>query len=883
MIRRIAISLAAAVVFAAGAFVITRAVSGDKTPRLSESVEPNRVEGAIGVAIPVIVPGGDIWAVAVEVGASEQARREAASAAGEVIEDTTLAVDPDSGYGFPEMFDFDWGEVYSFGDDPAEPSGEDGEPAGPGGGDSAAAPGTEGGAAVDGAVDACAGDEPPDDCPEGVPGTVLAIRTLPPLAIFPLIDPVAPGTAPYVAAPECPPVEPARDRVSVGVSTNRPAEVTLSYWPYLTDSSRPSDEVTTVSLSTSDTQTAVWTTWAEDEAAGYDDPRYWIDQCFVLDDLAPGQYAIEVTVVDELGSGDTVRWPHLLNFSVTDESGEVPTQERRPTVLFPWGVDRLFVSVTREPAHLVVVRAFEVDGPATCDTGGDPGRVLVPDEGADDGVLAAETVIPATRRRAADYPYLPDHSFDATYALDLAEGTDYLVCIYWVVGEGRSIDLIEAIPVSTPDAYTPRVILHGFDGLIVSPSSAGVFVRAEGCIHHDVDLGPGSHPGPVMIDPLTVCGFDRGLAEVDVRRGFSVRTSVVWDGETLFRTSLVRTGPLECRFSPCLLRLNEVVRVPLPEIVTERRLCGSGWGSGCDDPIPRRTAGYAVLEIVYDRDRSNGVAGWVLGSAGEAADTPPEQPRVTVSGEYEPTALVARFGVNATVLVSADRPVDLRVEVVDAVEGREPCFIWGRPEPYVSTERREVHAFSLYGLCVGERYELLLTGSDEAGNELVVVTTPRTPPGSVYPLYVHPAAVTMTNEVTVRLPDDFYHYTVNASLGSITVPRLTDLGIAGGGEPVRVSDCIPSDRSPVVVRGTSWALTSQTELHMTADVQVRRNRLQSDTVFTDCSPLEDLASYHFEATVTLADLWAGVTITSEDGLVTYTIRAFEVLAARVGL
>jgi hypothetical protein len=54
-------------------------------------------------------------------------------------------------------------------------------------------------------------------------------------------------------------------------------------------------------------------------------------------------------------------------------------------------------------------------------------------------------------------------------------------------------------------------------------------------------------------------------------------------------------------------------------------------------------------------------------------------------------------------------------------------------------------------------------------------------------------------------------------------------------------------------------------------------------VFTDCAPLGEVASYHFAASVTLADLWAGVTLTSEDGLVTYTIRATRIDAGSVGL
>jgi len=874
MSRRIAALLAGTLILAVASFLVTRALRSDSAAPLSETVEANSVDGSIGVAFPTVITG-DVWDTAIETGAAERARREAASAAGEVIEDSTVLLDPASGYSFPEIFEFDWGEVYSFGDDEVDPPESDGSGVGP-------VPGED--PAADGAVDACTAEDPPGDCPDGVAGTVLAIRSLPPLGGTVKVDPFAPGTAPYNFWAECPGVEPAPGRISIGVAANRPADVHLGWWLSSPFRSPPVEPEETMVVSTTDAQAAVWTSWVEDESAGYEDPRYWIDHCIVLEGIAPGHYRLEATLVDRLPSGDVYRFPTLFGFSVPDETGEVPIQQRRPTALLPWGIDRLYVAATRTRDQQLVVRALDVDVGSTCDTGGDPTRVLVPEEGATDAAFLGETVIPESRRFDRDYPYLPLHSIDAAYVLDLEEGTDYLLCLYWILGEGRSIDIVEEIPVSTPDAYTPRVILHGVDDLIISGLDFDVAVEASGCwAPQRVTVEIGDHPGPVMIEPRSVCDFDRGLSAVEARNGFFVVTSLVLDGERHERRSGVRTGPLECRFSPCLLRLDEMVRVPFPEIATERRLCGSGWGSGCSDPVPVRTAGYAVLQIVYDRSRSNGIAGWALGAPEESPDTTPTQPRVTVTASSAPIGNVAFDGMQVSVTVQADRPVTLTAEVIDGIEGRESCFIAGPPAPFSTTEPQALHSFTVAGLCVGELYGLQLTGVDAAGEELVVLISPRTPVSNVRRMWLPTAGVTMTNDVTVALPDDGYHHTVSASMGGVGVPRLNDLGVGGGGLSVGGAECLPPSTGSATLTGISFAVANQVDLQISADVLVRRNIPRSSTVFTDCAPFEDVASYHLEATVSLADLATGVTLTSEDGVVTYRIQATSVLGSRAAV
>ena len=867
MSRRAAWLLLGLLAGAALSFLAARALrsGGDAGP-----LDPEAVASADALEVYLPVPFvGDFWETANAIGATDRERRETASAAGEVLEDSSLTVDDGGGYGFPDLFDFDWGESYEFGDEEASP-----EPDGSG---VAPVPGDE--EAADRAVDECTAEEPSDDCPGGVAGTILAIRSLPPLQATLRVDPFAPGTAPYNFWAECEPVESALGRVAIGVAANRPAGVTLEWRRYSPYGPRPVEPDGTMAMAASDAQEASWTAWAEDETAGYEDSRYWIDHCFVIDGLDPGTYAVDMRVVDRLDSGEVFRAPPQF-FSVADEEGEVPVQERRPTVLLPWGIDRLLVGVTREPDQEVVVRARLAATTSSCDTGGDPSRVLRLEEGTEDGALAGESTIPRARRESPDYPYLPLHSIDAAYGVDLEEGSDYLLCLYWVRGGGRSVDIVEEIPVSTPDAYTPRVILHGVDDLALSGLEMQVSVPGFDCTFSggSVEVPIGAHPGPVMTDPVTICSFDRGLSSVDVRGGFPVETSVMVDGEFHRRRSFVRTGPLDCAASPCLLRLNEMVRVPFPDVPMERRLCGSGWGSGCSDPVPHRTAGQALLEIVYDRSRSNGAADWILGVPAEFRDTPASQPRVTVDATAGPGGYVPIDGMRVDFVVRADRPVSLTARVLPETGGRPVCLIAGLPEPFESPELLGEHRFAMEGLCVGERYLLEVGGTDEGGNPLVVVVSRFSPPGSTRPFWLSAAALTVENEVTVSVPDDGSEYTIGVDMGSVAVPRLDEMGVGGGGLGLGDRMCIDPGSDPVTFTGESWALVNQTDLVITATVQIRRNYVVGGPVLRECVPDEEVASYTLSATVSLADLAAGVTIVSDDGVVVYRARISSFVA-----
>jgi hypothetical protein len=838
--------------------------------------------------------GEDPWQAATEAAADLSAQREAASEAGLVIEDSTLLFDPDpdGGHSYPGLFMLDWGESIPLGDADPEPSEE-----GSGGSPSPASD-----PAADRAVDGCTAGEPPADCPEGVAGTVLAIRSLPELAATIKPDPFAPGTAPFNFWAECPVVEPSLGRVSVGVATNRPADITITWWAYSPYRSRPVDGLSTASLSTSDAQSAAWTAWGEDETAGFDDPRYWNDHCFVLEGLEPGSYAMEATVVDRLGSGDVYRTHPVTFFSVPDEHGDVPVQRRRPTVLLPYGIDRVFVGVTRSSEQRVVVRAVEYAAGTTCDTGGDPSSVLRPAPGVIDGVLTAESEIPRDRLMAPDYPYLPTHRYDTAFVLDLEVGTDYLVCLYWVVGEGRSIDLVEGIRVTTPDAYRPIVRLEGLTDLFVRGVPVSIRVNAPGCGPAVVDLA--STPvadGRTENLGIPLCDLGGDLSTIDARRGFAVTTFLTFDGISYERRAFVRTGGLQCSASPCLLRLDEVVLVPLPEVATERRICGSGWGSGCSDDVPTRTAGNAALRIVYDGGRSAGSSSWIVGTPDEFRDTPPETPRLTATVVFENGA---RFGRSALVEVLSDRPVSLTVSTIDRGEDRgvSECAVGTGLTGYASDAPSTRHAFRVSGMCAGHPYAFAFAGEDSDGNEAVVVARAFTWPGvgatptllheptTVLDFHASPVDLGLTTSLQVSVPDEPARFTVAIDVGSIRAPSMEAIGAGSGGyllvPPLENGSrhdwtylfggaaCSEPGPDPLLVSGRGGGVVAQLDTEIGISVTVYRNRPRSESIVGDCVRGDEVASYWLHAEgLSIDDLVRGITLTSDDGQLVVTVRA----------
>jgi hypothetical protein len=726
------------------------------------------------IVVVMPVPAGDDPAgLGAAIIADDLALREAASEAGVPIESASVVSEPVIGGGgsMEELLEVDAaGDPFDASGDPGdEPSWEE-EPApdilAP---PPPATPSGDGEPADDRVVDLCAGDPPPDYCPDGVGGIiVMAIDALPPFDGMVSFRPYHPGAAPYPYLPQCPPAPLGPGEVAVGMSANRPAEIELSIF------TPRGDLIKQLMVTSSPAAEAVWEEWVLDEAAGVDDPRMWVQHCFVVDDLEPGLYEARAVFTDTLPSMDTFTYPRdgALPLHVRDEAGVLPESVRRPTFVVPVNVDRVYVNATREPGQALSVRAIAADG--SCDVGGDLADLRPRGQpGVIHSLPVGTSEIPASTLAAADYPYLPLHSIAETRELDLEEGTDYVLCLAWVEGAGPTfsperIALTEEIPIGTPEAYRVRLTVEGIDdafglnGSDVESVSVAVWPSwSSGCpgllVEFSRDLAPRWSGDGTLCEGLT------GVARM-VRSGVTLQLYAEGFGGPFVEVVRLRVDP-RCATHPCPPRSPEVALVPLPAIPTERRLCGTGFGSGCSGEVPKRSAGTAVVRIDFITREGNGLARFYVGEPrpfGTTTELPPE-PRLDVRTRPvpEPWFTVVRDGLSVQVDVAADRPVTLAAEL-RRPGGGEACAVTPL-EPTVRDVATQNHTFIVSGLCSGADYRILFSGSDADGNPVGVVPRVGAAPVPYHdfstPLLTVPVRATVTaNPETVTTARSFTAY-----------------------------------------------------------------------------------------------------------------------------
>ncbi len=294
------------------------------------------------VVTPIPLVGDDPWEEGIAIAAQMAESRELASELGITLEQTeAVAQGVASSSPAPGLTLDTFAEsTTTTAAAPGEPVGED-PPSHP--------PGSVDEATVR-AVDTCADGSESETCPEGVAGTVLAIRDLPDLAGIGNFDPHAPGSAPYNFWPECSPITPGVGTVQLGVATNRPAVTSVEYHPtsphllpepprgLLQWSAFHRDlALERLEITTPDAAEPAWESWAADETAGYDDPRFWIDHCVPISDLAPGDYIARFVFTDKYDASVSIRYPHYIRFSVPGAEGVAPGRGVGPRPLSDTG------------------------------------------------------------------------------------------------------------------------------------------------------------------------------------------------------------------------------------------------------------------------------------------------------------------------------------------------------------------------------------------------------------------------------------------------------------------------------------------------------------------------------------------------------------------
>jgi hypothetical protein len=851
------------------AFAVGRAIHGEDTPPAAlpalEAPEP--------VVIPIVIDDQDVATIVMEQAEQNLASRQIAS-------DLEVVLDP----GEPG---------------PSASAGVSGRrlpdgPDSPGGGepvfiDVADGPPSSSPAATEVALDECA--DGGDGCPDGVGGTILlAIREIPPLAGFAAFNPAATRT--YGWGPVCPEVEVPGGSAYFGFSTTRPVAIRFEYRAYPWERGAYFAEGVLQFVTPSEDEEP-WNDWIADDTAPADDPRSWINHCVLIPDLPPsGNYVAFISYSDRRDPTVTVQnWQRPVPFDVTDARGFVPGEQRRPTFLLGYGIDDLRIGATRTPDQALEVVALEGAAPGSCDTGGNEASVIFSEDSLRARTLVTNE-IPAAELTNPTYPFLRAHSISTVLQLDLVEGSDYLVCLYWL-GRGstfdaRVVEIAEEVQVSTPEAYRPRFKFHGVTELFGSLDRASVVIWPCGAAGMDVDPrhGGGSQ---LLPEPIVLCTVDTGLTELD--RGIRVVSAIheTFDDVVLESGRFIRTD-LECHVTPCLLKLDEMVLVPLPEVPTERRLCGTGFGGGCRGEVPKRVAGYAVVEIEYINVPGNGLTRWSIGEAAEFEDTPPPPVGDTPLLDVQTDISIASHPINGAAVeftVVADRPVTMAAALVGAVDCGLPS-----PGTYSRETLATTHTFSLGRLCLGNEYEIEVLAFDESGAQGTIVERIAGEVGPVSSFVVPPVWIRLGISVTVPPPDGDHWHTAYVRPVSVRVPTVVppygtaldwswpvadrDLAAAAGwqmfGLHGQANACGSPDARPFVVNATGrGALLSQDQIMITAVVDIHRNHPASP-VYSECAVAGLETSHLMQATVSIRELFEGVTITSDGGAV-FTIRA----------
>jgi intracellular sulfur oxidation DsrE/DsrF family protein len=761
------------------------------------------------------------------------------------------------------------------------------------------------------AVDTCA--DGGDECPEGISGTILAIRHLPDFGVQVAFNPPVPGTGRSVSSPVCPAREAEEGTAYFGVATNRPALIQLEYRTIEFRSDRGGIPWTSVSTATSSAGDAAWATWFASDSADSTDPASWIQTCITLEDLPPrSDYQARFVITDK--DDPTIRartFARLVPFVVTGGDGLVPGAQRRPTTALPLGIDQLFIGLTRTPDQDVAVAARPGNDPAACEIAGDESSIYT-GSGTIRSVTTSENTIDAAVLNDASYPYFVEHSVSVVERLDLVEGTDYVVCVYWL-DDGPAFDRkvvteSEVIAVSTPEAYRPKIILQRLTNLYggVERVTVSIPTCSGGITSYDLTeesatvtdrMGSLQTYGPA----IELCTIDQRLNDVN-RRGIRVDTTIVRaDGVSVANSAYIRTD-VTCRTTPCLLRLNELVMLPLPDVVAGDGECGTGFGTGCLSG--EVSAGDAVIEIRYLASTGSGRANWNIARPTGFDDTPPplaDDPQLAVTTAYELVEGRPENGARATLTFVADRPVTLDVSVMDVFSSGEICSL-GPVDGFTSATFSTEYTVTLEPLCLSQGYRLAVTAVDEDGNIADIVgQIPRTDDNTVE-LYVPPVLLTTEISTTIAPPHEDHSHTVyvrpvRANAFDVTGTGGFDLGGTwptadrdaaqrAGWQMFGVSGQANACGRPgagdleVYARNTgrgvpvqAFMYAAQGGANITYVVDIYANRPVGGTVLRDCVAGELEESVVLQADMSIEDLLAGATLTADSGLVEFTIRA----------
>lgn len=457
-----------------------------------------------------------------------------------------------------------------------------------------------------------------------------------------------------------------------------------------------------------------------------------VQSCLQLEgDATPRRrYVIEVTATSYTGEIDS----EVLTFRSPD------LRERPPVEIVPlndYAVD-VYVPVEGDGRNTSVVRVIDVavEG-VTCDQieadsvpgedGVTPRRhvVMPPESGyvVWSGYRGTYPIASESSFSDPSWPYDPAYTFRHVWNLNLREGRDYVVCIWWVRSPARSFDSAsvverEAYPLSTPDRTSARISLLG-----VRATESGLPPEA---------LELNAACGTVRVPAVALGGdgsvtWDYGAGPVLCDYGGYEQPAV-----TLVGVSYLGLGYEFLIDTPTGTATAIASTEATLDLSTRRGsgLCGSSFGA-CEPPTTDYPGPQVALLVEHLAGSTGRRTDWAIGGPFVPATPPstptelPETPRI----DYRASG-VAADGRNAVVAEAAfDRPVTLTARLYGSPD--DEC-LGGVTREVTVAEFSEVHSVRFEGLCLLSPYWVDLTVTDMAGTTVEFRNSP-VPPALHWP------------------------------------------------------------------------------------------------------------------------------------------------------
>ncbi|MBX9471699.1 hypothetical protein [Microcella sp.] len=502
---------------------------------------------------------------------------------------------------------------------------------------------------------------PSESCPEGLRSRILSLTGLPPLQLTVTPSPSI-GDTSVRDQLVCDPFELVDGELRLGIGTNQPATVTITYWP---QGNRA--DARELSLFTPESQVALF----EADLPSEGDPALVLKHCIVLDGLDPNA-RYEVRVVAETPGGELLE--RTITVSLRVNLG------RPPARIVPVGDNMIVVSAMHRYGETMLLRGVLHDDDydydcSTVETGA-PLR------------LVGE---PVTQR--SDTEWLARNGFSNQFtertsgAFYVPEGRNALVCLSsyddsrpswnWEVADYTYSSVVQA-----PDYTVPRVTWINTTvrpsarlsevTVVLGPRGGGA-CAARGIT---VPFAPERYDDP-DIPPLcagvNLDGFNYyNTGHLIVRAGARVADGVKWTSAGL------PLGFQRCAGFCDTLPERSYYTIALPLVPVPSGLCGSSFGD-CDPPTSSVSGGTVHLRVDWEHGARNGAESWSMGPIVEAEGVP----FLLYEPQFDRTA-VPRYvndasGRRVEFDLRSDRPVNYRAtllgdcflpETVTVVEGR---------------------------------------------------------------------------------------------------------------------------------------------------------------------------------------------------------------------